>query len=476
MHKTDLLKKFIDNRCNEEETRLVMQYLEAEPWLLDELISKSEWDETDSSKPINRLIEESMRRAVQAKTNRPVIRMLKPALRYAAIFSALALGLIFLFNSDNNRVQEAPVTAAAIMLPSTKTIHNTRSATQNISLLDGSTVVIYPGSSISFNTDFTSNRSIKLIGKATFHVTKNEGSPFTVYAGDISTTALGTRFLVDNYVDVNTVNVKLYEGRVVVQAVNENLSVRKTYLQAGEQCFVDLSSRLVKVSPLYTPQKASVAAQSTHIPVQSGHRLHFSKTPLPEVLSKLQEVYKQSIRFNAEDINGKYFTGSFSESDSLMTVLKVISAMNELQFNMSGHGIELVKVDDVAQYAEMGATDIATEQPRLVKQNTSTPGAISAPPPSFPQQLQVQLPPQKIILEENETRFTAVPLSELFKELQRQTKRKISFSEAELANINFTGTIPVDQPIRSILTAICRSNGLELTVRKGTFYISKQDQ
>lgn len=40
MNKAELLKKFFNNACNEQEAELAMQYLEEEPGLLDELLNK----------------------------------------------------------------------------------------------------------------------------------------------------------------------------------------------------------------------------------------------------------------------------------------------------------------------------------------------------------------------------------------------------------------------------------------------------
>ncbi|HET9277005.1 MAG TPA: FecR family protein, partial [Flavitalea sp.] len=62
---------------------------------------------------------------------------------------------------------------------------------------DGSEIDLYDGCEITYKEPVGANRrDVYLIGKANFRVAKNKEKPFTVFSGEISTTALGTIFTV----------------------------------------------------------------------------------------------------------------------------------------------------------------------------------------------------------------------------------------------------------------------------------------
>jgi hypothetical protein len=107
---------------------------------------------------------------------------------------------------------------------------------------------------------------------------------------------------------------------------------------------------LVKVKPLFTPtvvvhRKSSPVDKNKHglAPANASGSLNFSQTPLHEVLENLRLVYKQPIIFKAEDIRGRHFTGSFTNHDSLSTILRMISMMNELDVVMEKGAFKVVK-------------------------------------------------------------------------------------------------------------------------------------
>jgi transmembrane sensor len=348
MTKTALLNKFINNKCNEEETKLVLQWLDEEPWLLDALLNKTEWDESDHSAPLYPGLEKEMKREIISKTvHHPFYRLIKPVMAAAAIL-VIFLGLVLLNKTNNEVTVNKPHAATQPAQPVRERIENLSGNIQEISLQDLSTVSLYPGSVIVFEKAFTHNRQIHLQGKAIFAVTKNAASPFTVHSGAISTTALGTKFLVDNSVDSNHINVKLFEGRVVIQAANDRLQIGDTYLAAGEECHVNVMSSIVKVNSL-VPHKTLASHrvgkkdQAHSGKASSAAVLNFSNIALPVVLDSLQKAFNREIKFNAANIDAIYFTGSFSLSDSLEKILKVIAVMNGLQVNSDGNSIKVSK-------------------------------------------------------------------------------------------------------------------------------------
>lgn len=479
MDKADLLQKFLNNACNEQEAKLAMQYLEEEPELLDELLCKSEWDEIDSSVPLYPALKNEIKRKVFRKTRKPVSTILRPVLAYAALLAAAFFGLMY-FNHTGKIKDDNTISAADVTISPSIRIDNNSPQVKVLTLADNSSVHLYPGSYIVYEKAFVTNRKIHLSGKAIFNVTKNTESPFIVHSGEISTTALGTRFMVDNSMDDKKINVKLFEGRVVVQPIDGSVHIQQTFLEAGQQCFVDIKTSLVKVESLFTTQhlanhKKSSIKTNNIISINKGNDvLEFTKMPMPQVLNSLQAVFGRKIYYKKEDIDENLLTGSFSVKDSLMNILSMIAVMNDLQIELNGDSINVSKQNrnihlenKVAFYEQHNVFDKAALQQKIALPEIAN-------VPVF-ESNGIEQQNNEIILGENDIRFTGISLPDLFAELQKQTKRKIYFNEEELKHINFTGSIPYKSSIGSTLSAVCLSNGLKLTVKNRSYYISKAE-
>lgn len=116
----------------------------------------------------------------------------------ASVLVLIALGWKLI---NNNATLEKPITEVNGKInfeaPYIRDRINTTDTPQQLVLQDGSELKLFGNSMISYYEPFIDNkRNITLIGKADFKVAKDKTKPFTVFSGDISTTALGTRFTV----------------------------------------------------------------------------------------------------------------------------------------------------------------------------------------------------------------------------------------------------------------------------------------
>lgn len=479
MDKADLLKKFLNNACNEQEAELAMQYLEQEPELLDALLNKSEWDEIDASKPLVPGLQNEIKRKIYRKTYKTAYRFLKPVFASAAMFAAIFFGILYINDSGNLKIDNDPYITKAQDLPTNK-IENLTGEIKIFPMDDNSVVHLYPNSSIIYKTAFTANRQIHLKGKAVFFVTKNPESPFVVHSGEISTTALGTQFLVDNSQDIKKINVKLFEGRVVVRSNEASLQIQETFLEAGQQCFVDINNMLVKVETIITSgQLAQKKSSTTRLKVISHvskqiKNLEYIKMPIPGVLNNLQAVFGRKIYFNEEEIADNLLTGTFSQNDSLISILRMIAEMNDLQIDLKGDSINISKKPvNIPRDSKVSAGKASTIDNKNSLQS-KMPSSLM-PPSLLKIDNIILLQGNKVSVGENSIQFTGISLPGLLDELQKQTKRKIYFNEEELKHINFTGSIPFKSSVGSTLSALCTSNGLKLTVKNKSYYISKNE-
>lgn len=215
---------------------------------------------------------------------------------------------------------------------------NNSDSIRRLVLSDNSVVKLTQGSSISYYTSFnTGRRDIKLLGKATFEVAKNVTRPFTVYAGNISTTVLGTRFMIST-LQQNKVSVKLFEGKVVIRSTEAAFAMKDVYLTAGEQFVMDNHSKKFIVNDF--EEKIQ-----TDIPDTTIISLEFNQEPLAKVLASIGKQYNVQFKFSDDSFNNMLVTGKLLPSDSLDVVLSMLGNINGLSFKkVNNNKIEVARI------------------------------------------------------------------------------------------------------------------------------------
>jgi len=221
---------------------------------------------------------------------------------------------------------------------------NTTDKPTQLVLQDGSEVKLYAKSMISYHEPFTGNkRDITLTGKASFKVAKDKTKPFTVFSGDISTTALGTQFTVTAYGKDKNIIVRLYEGKVVVKSANsaKRKLEKDFYLLPGQELVYDKKNLTAKVrtfreegSPVVKNEnkKETYPADNPSVPnLGNGTWYMFNNQPLEQVFDQLEAMFDTEIDYTAKDVSKIYFIGTFNKSDSLDSILKQIIELNNLK-------------------------------------------------------------------------------------------------------------------------------------------------
>lgn len=189
-------------------------------------------------------------------------------------------------------------------------------------LPDGSTVKIYPNSSIEYLPAFESDkRDVHLQGKALFSVAKDAGRPFTVYCAAMSVTALGTSFLVSD------TKVKLIDGKIKVSALNGS---SQTVLLPGEQLRLT-NGHLAKDAPKNDiKEKKKIKPGDSRILSFKNHRLK-------EVFTRIENRFSVVIKDESDkNLSNKLFTGKFLEEDNVDFILKAICSLYGTQYRIEG--------------------------------------------------------------------------------------------------------------------------------------------
>lgn len=200
-------------------------------------------------------------------------------------------------------------------------------------LSDSSKVGLSDNSSIRYEDSFTRNdRTIYLKGEAVFTVAPDQSRPFTVSAGGLSTTALGTVFKVSSFGDnIGSTEVSLLSGKVVVRpdSLLTSKGVKEMFLKPGQQLRFDPLKLTVMVHPMRTPTLKTTASKTTNPSTEKI--LRFNNTPLPDILRTLEKEYHCRFDYKRESIVAIRFTGSFnSTKETLSDFLNTIGLLNNL--------------------------------------------------------------------------------------------------------------------------------------------------
>ncbi|MFZ1694872.1 MAG: FecR domain-containing protein [Flavobacteriales bacterium] len=174
-----------------------------------------------------------------------------------------------------------------------------------ILLADDSRTVLAVGSRIEERMG--AERAITLQGSAYFEVRRDEERPFTVAAGDVLVTVLGTAFEVNAYDTSEFVDVRVRSGRVRVQAGEEAVD-----LAAGDHVRYHKQRHFLERRPAPPAEVWGIRI------------LHFDAATLVQVAEQLERIYKVRIDLANERVATCRLTAEFDD-EPIGTILDVIA-------------------------------------------------------------------------------------------------------------------------------------------------------
>lgn len=201
---------------------------------------------------------------------------------------------------------------------------NATPQTQTIRLPDRSVVSLAPESRISYSTIFgQQNRIVYLSGEATFSVTRNSGKPFLVYANEVVTKVVGTRFTVRAFARENRVQVQVQSGQVSVyrdEPMTTSVRQKGVMLLPNQQVVfnreTDQFDKMLVDGPNIIPGPSRQKKAPSFV---------YNDTPIPQVLQELKEAYGIDIRYDKEALANCQLNSSMA-TESFMQKLTIICA------------------------------------------------------------------------------------------------------------------------------------------------------
>ncbi|OQP60687.1 hypothetical protein A3860_32320 [Niastella vici] len=363
----ELIARFLINDLNDEEHALVVNWInESEENRLYFIDLKNTWqltavklteqvNEDEEWKLFKGIIAARDTNAVSSneveaagnmweeKYNQPrpaIYRRLLRVMVAAAVLLLFGYGLIYLIKGNappaavvNN--EQKPENTRPVLQHEV----NTSGKEKDIMLADGSMVVLFNNSEITYERTFT-NRHIKLTGKAFFRVHKDSTSPFTVESDAITTTALGTEFTVTAFASDKQLSVRLYNGKVVIKPVTtvNKLMKQAVFLMPGQEFIYGPNTTLVRNfntgNPGANGNKPAIATNDNPtLPVNTkGSWRMYNNQALSQVFDHLAASYGVTIVYDSKDVKQKYFVGQFKTTDSIEIILKLITKANNLKY------------------------------------------------------------------------------------------------------------------------------------------------
>lgn len=237
----------------------------------------------------------------------------------AAAALLLTIGSNILWYRSNGRIKE---TYTQVTEPYRITVPE--SCRTEVTLPDGSTVMLNSGSELTYGHDFAIfERRVTLTGEGYFNVSKDEQMPFCVTSHNMELKVKGTTFNMTAYDDEDYIVVSLLEGRVDILSGNGT----------SIELFPNEQARYSKRSGALVKKIANVKAAADWL--DGG--LSFENMPFPYIAHRLEHKFNVTIIINSSKLRGEYYTGSFTAEQSLQDILTEIDVEGQYEWK-SGNG------------------------------------------------------------------------------------------------------------------------------------------
>lgn len=209
---------------------------------------------------------------------------------------------------------------------------NRTAGNQEVYLVDGSRIVLQPGSSIRHAAFLQKDkREIYLEGNAFFDVAKDASRPFYVYTKDLVVRVLGTSFNVTTDQRNGDVTVLVQTGKV---AVSKNISAQQELvLEPNQQV-------LYKAGKGDLAQFAAIkqGMEPSPIPVAPAIPFNFEETPVTEIFKTLEKAYGIPLFYEAKTFSACVVTTSLT-NETFEEKLKIICEAISATYRINDNGV-----------------------------------------------------------------------------------------------------------------------------------------
>jgi flagellar basal body rod protein FlgF len=223
-----------------------------------------------------------------------------------------------------------------VAIPGMNTIAIPKGGEYTIVLPDGTKVWINSDSKLSFpNLFYGSTRRVELTGEAYFEVAENKNAPFHVQANNLDVEVLGTHFNINAYLDKQTVEATLLEGKVRVHATTPlSATAAKPasgILMPGQQAKVTREGTITV--------KKEVNTQSV-VAWKEGY-FQFAESSLPEMMQQISRWYDIDVVYEDGIVPNMVMVGKYARASSLEEALNMLKLI-DVRYRLNGRQLTIL--------------------------------------------------------------------------------------------------------------------------------------
>jgi transmembrane sensor len=324
-----LLEKYLNNTCSEEERALV------EAWYAS-LQGKQDYLDTLPAGQQTKLQDETFENIQGQLAIDQEEEVREFPLRWITWLAAsvlMVIGIYFTYN-NNDVTPEVSIVRPIEKKETENIIHfvNNESRLVMHRLPDASTVWMHKNASIRYPKEFDADkRIVNFSGEGFFDITKDKSRPFSIQSGELVIKVLGTSFNVKAPVENKIFQVSVVTGRVEVSAPNKEQKQQLVVLKPQQEAFFETGSRRLVLSPVPVHSKKEIYESVTIV---------FKETPLNEAVTLLEKRFDIDIRLSNPEIGSCQVTGDF-EKEPLPAIIEMLCNSLEASYTMSGKTITI---------------------------------------------------------------------------------------------------------------------------------------
>jgi len=201
------------------------------------------------------------------------------------------------------------------------------SSKSSLILPDGSNVMLYPNSKVSYSADFNiTERSTELEGRAYYSIAHNTEKPFYIDAGGLKVKVVGTEFDLD--ARSNEIVLNVTEGKVMLTSdtCQDGLLV-----PSGSRAIFDKTTGEISVD------EADVYASA----IWASGKISFCKDKLETVCKGLSDWYGINI-IPSDNLKSKGSLSFTVTDESVDVILSIIAMTNGISYRHEGNNTIII--------------------------------------------------------------------------------------------------------------------------------------
>lgn len=373
-----IYKRYLEEKCTEEELKMLLQHFEIEdqPDKLADLIDNALLNTTDSNTPkpayIGGMLErnhDKIHRKIEAssKHNRGKLRKLIITVSAAASIAVVGLFAYLKLPMDKDTASLVSNVYEEDIVPGTNRatlsfsdgkvvaldenqeavqvqgdvisyvdgttlvgaeevqqliVSTPRAGQYQVRLPDGSKVWLNSESQIEFPSEFvTQERKVRVRGEVYFEVAKDISKPFRVQVEDTEVEALGTAFNINTHIYKSKVKTILTEGKIRVSSEGKSTTISPGYEVVSGQGNLEVA----------------VADLEEAVAWKDGY-FYFNSKRLNEVLADVARWYDVDVDIRVP-LSDKRYVGGIKKSESIQAVCAVLSGLTSQTVVVEGQTI-----------------------------------------------------------------------------------------------------------------------------------------